>query len=228
VNKLLLLIFFISTACLCSQLKNQSHKPIHAVFAHGFWDYPDQVKNYKDFFSFLLRAFSFPEVKSGWINPLKTNMAQEGDIQELESQCVGLQKVILVGLSRGGSTIFTYLGTREHNHVKAAVIESPFDTLEAVVDSLICKRACLGWVPGLARFAKFCLPSLFRGYRRNGVKPIDVVHNIRADLPILIICSLQDTLVPASSSIKLYKRLRETGHNHTYLLLLEHGILELA
>jgi len=215
VKKVLLLLMCLAASSLAGHQE--------AIFAHGFWDYPCQVEQYRGFYSCYLRTFSFPEVKGGWINPFKTNMAQEDDIDELEFECAGWSDIFLIGLSRGASAIITYLGTRKHDHVKAAVIESPFDKIESVVEGLVGNRMHLGWVPGLFWFSKACLPYVFGEYRSNGVKPIDVVGNIRLDLPILIVCCSQDSLVPASSSIELYKKLRQTGHDHVYLLVLDHG-----
>ena len=40
---------------------------------------------------------------------------------------------------------------------------------------------------------------------------------------MLIICSLEDALVPASSSINLYAQLAESNHTDIYLLATKHG-----
>jgi len=42
-------------------------------------------------------------------------------------------------------------------------------------------------------------------------------------MPILIICSETDHLVPAESSINVYKKLIESGHKHTYIFITDQG-----
>ena len=63
----------------------------------------------------------------------------------------------------------------------------------------------------------------FFKYHSTGPHPIDEIKNIRKDLPILIVCSLQDTTVPAENSIKLYDKLIESGHTKAHLLVLSKG-----
>ncbi len=48
-------------------------------------------------------------------------------------------------------------------------------------------------------------------------------ENISKDIPILIICSKEDQLVPLSSSINVYKKLIASGHKHTYIFVTDYG-----
>ena len=50
-----------------------------------------------------------------------------------------------------------------------------------------------------------------------------LLQNIPKELPILLICSKEDTVVPWQNTIKLYQKLRATGHKNAYLFVLEHG-----
>ncbi len=197
------------------------------VFAHGFWDFKTQVDNYKDFFPCQLISFSFPDARNNKISLRQANLAQKKDINTLYQACQTMvalcDEIFLVGLSRGAATIATLLGTRDLPQVKAAILESPFDCMDSVVNCLIKKRLHLGWFPGLTKFAKHALPWVFRKYKRDGVRPIDVVQNFPKDLPVLIVCSKEDKLVPAQGTIRLYKKLRKTGHNHAHLLVLNEG-----
>ncbi|MCK5632627.1 hypothetical protein KAH94_02680 [bacterium] len=196
---------------------------ISAVFSHGFWDYACQVNNYKDFFSFSMNSFSYPDAKNDKIHLSKANLAQENDIQALQNAVKKHDANVLMGLSRGASTIITFLATHKVAGLKAVILESPFDCMENVAKALICKRLHLGWIPGLARFAAYTIPWILREYKRDGIKPIDVIHNIPKDLPILLICSLEDSLIPVSSTIALYNRLCQTGHKKAHLLILDYG-----
>jgi hypothetical protein len=74
----------------------------------------------------------------------------------------------------------------------------------------------LSWGQSLAEF-------IFKKYKRDGMSPAGMVEKIPKDLPILIICSQEDGLVPCSSSISIYKKLVDSGHKHTYILILNHG-----
>ena len=67
------------------------------------------------------------------------------------------------------------------------------------------------------------MSSIFCKYKPNGIRPIDMAPKVRKNLPILIIISAKDGLVPVWSSINLYNELRATGHDHVYLMVFEDG-----
>lgn len=166
-------------------------------------------------------SFNFPDALRGF-DGNQTSLAQENEIQTLanEYEKIKHQKIILVGMSRGASTILNFLGTHASNSVIAAVIESPFDSIVETLNSL-CKIAGVNWVPSIIRLTS---PNLFFGkYDSNGVFPIKVAHNINKDIPLLIIASSEDTLIPAANSASIYLKLRELGHQHAYFLLLNKG-----
>lgn len=216
---LLILVPFFCGSFLCAN-------PV-GLFAHGFWDFADQAGIYKDMFAVPLKTFSFPDAQDRRIHLSRVNMAQKDDMNALWNAYENLinegDSVFFVGLSRGASTIITLMSTKDLDKVKAVILESPFSCLECVVESLVRRRLHLGWVPWLTATVNYLVPYVFRQYDKNGIKPIDVIQNLPKELPILIVCSKQDTLVPASSSIDLYELLRETGHDHAYLLVLDDG-----
>ena len=128
-------------------------------------------------------------------------------------------KTILMGMSRGASTILTFLGTKQPTNVVAAVVESPFDSVINTLDTH-CNQFWLRFVPSLV----YTSPNvLFGRFDPNGISPIMVVDKIAKDLPILIIASFKDALIPAANSASIYQKLIETGHEHVYLILLDHG-----
>jgi dipeptidyl aminopeptidase/acylaminoacyl peptidase len=58
----------------------------------------------------------------------------------------------------------------------------------------------------------------------NGIKPIDAIKNIHnKDLPILIICSQEDTLVPWTSSYRLYTECLKQAFTNVRLFIAKHG-----
>jgi hypothetical protein len=63
------------------------------------------------------------------------------------------------------------------------------------------------------------LSFLFVQHKKEGIQPIESVAHIKKDLPIFLACSLADWVVPAASTIALYKKLVETGHTQVYLFI---------
>jgi hypothetical protein len=83
------------------------------------------------------------------------------------------------------------------------------------------KKFGLDWLP--LSYGESLAEFLFKKYSRYGIRPIDVLDDVSHELPILIICSKEDQLVPYHSSVALYQKLVQSGHTHVYLLRLEHG-----
>jgi hypothetical protein len=129
---------------------------------------------------------------------------------------------VLVGVSRGASTSVNFMGMYNPTQVAALVLESPFDCVESIITHLLHNSKC-SWIPGFKKHGLRMMQFIFCKYKPNGIRPIDSVSQIKADLPILLICSPEDTLVPIWSSINLYHALKESGHENTYLLILPEG-----
>lgn len=168
-------------------------------------------------------TFNFPDAGRGLgFDWNQTSLAQENEIQTLanEYEKIKQKKIVLVGMSRGASVILNFLGTRPSNSIIAAVVESPFDSIVETLDTL-CKIAGVNWIP---MFIRHNSPNLYCGkYDPNGIFPIKIAHNINKELPLLIIASLEDTLIPAANSAAIYHKLRDLGHQNVYFLLLDKG-----
>jgi len=169
-----------------------------------------------------LHTFNFPDALGGF-NGLQTSLAQENEIKTLAHEYEKLkhERIVLVGMSRGASAILNFLGTHNSNAVVAAIVESPFDS---IIDTLttLCSLAGASWVPSIIRNSS---PNLFFGkFDPRGIFPIQVAHNINKELPLLIIASLEDTLIPAANSASIYFKLLEHGHKHVHFLLLDKGL----
>jgi len=189
------------------------------IFAHGLGGDNQQARHYKKTTNgnlYLLQntvtSFDFPDAQ-------KRNMGASSLAQAPEIACLvdahnkhtkknGADDVVWLGVSRGASTLATAMAQYNFEMVKALVMESPF--------------ACIANNQS-SKQKQQRVRSQFPNFDINGVHPIDVMHKIRKDVPILIVCSKHDTLVSPESSIALYKKLIESGHKKSYLLLLERG-----
>lgn len=162
----------------------------------------------------------------------KVNFAQKRDCALLGQAHAGARiknpgtMILLFGVSRGGSSILYYMGSEKPMDVAASIVESPFAQIEDVIEHHYLK-----YIPGkrlrqwLAQFfAYYLLPIfIYPGYKPKGPKPIDVMSTISHKTALLLVCSKEDTFVPAISTINLYEKIKETGHEHVYLLLLDQG-----
>lgn len=221
------------------------HAPAQAltrfIFAHGLGGDDEQVNWYKSGATTQLSlvptdcvTFNFPDAEfkiSGNrriklpLDNTKVTLAQEDDIQALNTvykqvrQETPTSKIVLVGMSRGAATIITFVATEQPKYIKALILEAPFDTVERIMTQLKKKYA---HAPQATREAVFNFWR-FPKYKKQGIKPLTVIDKIDKNIPVLLIHSRQDTLIPIASSRTLYKKLKATGHKHVHLLELPYG-----
>ncbi|HZW61409.1 MAG TPA: hypothetical protein VFF04_04230 [Candidatus Babeliales bacterium] len=174
-------------------------------------------------------TFDFPDAQSWLAKKIKvdftrTSLAQENEIHALLMAYKETRtkhpdaKIVLVGLSRGASTILNFVALHNPENIIALVLESPFDAFSTAVEDRV-----------KSRLARFCIRKamdkklFFWKHDTNRLNPIDLVHKIRIDMPILFICSEQEMTVPMASSERLTQKLIETGHTDIYLLKLKYG-----
>lgn len=199
------------------------------LFAHGLSCNEQQAYKYCSFKQncWLLKeplvTFNFPDATNGF-NCSLTSLAQTNEIEALKNAYKSAKKkgecIILAGMSRGAATIITFAGTKSAKRLKAIIAESPFDSISNIIDYRL-KQEHISWIP---QFITQTAPKVvFNQYDPHGVFPITVVKNIRHDLPLLLVCSLEDLIIPAYSTVQLYLQLRDTGHEHVYLVLLNKG-----
>jgi len=130
--------------------------------------------------------------------------------------------IVLVGISRGSATILNYAAVNKDTPIKAIIAEASFDTLKSVVKHLL-KRFHVSWVPFSRKIGMKIADNQFQNLNVRGLFPIDIVANIDKNIPILLVHSRKDAVVPLASSRVLYIRLRTSGHKHVYLLELPLG-----
>jgi len=104
-------------------------KSIVGIFAHGYKRNSREVKYYEPFFRVPLNTFNFPDAQDGYFNSRETSLAQDNEIEAFMDECAKHtnNEKILIGNSRGASTIINSLGLYTIPGVRAAILESPFD-----------------------------------------------------------------------------------------------------
>ena len=171
-------------------------------------------------------SFNFPDAhaKRGF-DRTKTSLGQQNEILALSNAYHQAKEksygIILVGMSRGASVIINFLGLNKPEQVIAAIVESPFDSVLNALQTQL-QKSKITWIPDF--IAATSPYVLFGKYNRNGIYPIDAADKIQSDLPMLIVCSLEDTVIPAFNSAQIYLKLQETNHEHAHLLIINKGI----
>lgn len=169
-----------------------------------------------------LHSFNFPDATRKGFDGHQTSLGQENEITALANAYGHIKhhNIVVMGYSRGAATVLNWLGSRKPTNVAAAIVESPYDSITNALD-FFCKNAGVGWIPyGIL----YTSPNLFFGkFDYKGIFPIKVIQRIDTTLPLLIIASLEDALVPASSTAALYTRLLQHDYPHVYFLLLNKG-----
>lgn len=232
--------YFLSFIALIHFSIQSAQKPTVTLFSHGILDTAKQVFEYtgtekgsRAIITAPYRTFNFPDACSLYgIKLCKFWNCSFGQAQDVKALALAHEKItkqfqdhnhILMGMSRGASVILSYVALHQPKNVKALVLESPFDTVPAVLD------AAADHVPDLIKcqttraLAYAVLENIARKYERGALQPIDLVDRLPSDLPILLICSDEDKLVPAQRTSNIYRKLKSKGHNDVYLLRLSKG-----
>lgn len=219
-----------------------TREPITYLFSHGLADTYKQVFRYTrhvrpdgtiDTKPYLFEGpvvtFNFPDAHEGplRVNFTKTSLGQSNEVQHLAQMYHQTHerldsRLVLFGLSRGASTTLNFMAMHNPPNVHALVLESPFDSTDTIVQSML-KKAHLSNIPGSHTIGKALISSVFFKHNAWGLQPIKSAPAIRKNLPIFIACSLEDGLIPAQSTMRLYLKLRETGHDNVYLFIAETG-----
>lgn len=152
-----------------------------------------------------LATFDFKDT----VQASSASFGQEDDVNKLEEICASFpgQRKVLTGSSRGASTCMNYLGTKPTPDIGAAVVESPFASLETLIS------------PNLKPIFKWYFPH----YQSHGLQPINTAPHISKDIPLFIFCSKDDEVIPVSQTIALYSALRAAGHTKSHLMIVDHG-----
>jgi esterase/lipase len=213
-----------------------------SLFSHGIADTWKQVRPYAKSFTkddtihhndrYIIHtpfvSFNYPDATNKFyrVNYHETSFGQENEIGRLykayQQTMANYENcdIILYGLSRGASNVCIFAGLYQLDNVKALILESPYFTMGEVIESIM-KKKNLDWLP--LSYGESLAEFIFKKYTRYGKSPANCIANIPNEMPIFIICSKEDHLVPYSSSINVYKKLIESGHQHTYIFITEYG-----
>lgn len=175
-----------------------------------------------------LALFDFPDALNDKMEYKRTlvNLGGYADIERLAfahkktRELLPNTTIIGSGLSRGAASWLTYAAY--YDDVAALILEAPFDSYESIVKMLM-KRFNLAWLPYGVALGMRMMQLNFPSIDITCPQPRDVVKNIPKALPILLVHSRGDAVVPVISSKLLYAHLMATGHTNTHLLLLDHG-----
>lgn len=164
-------------------------------------------------------------------NPFLTNLAQRDDIDQLLKAInnAANEKIIGFGVSRGAATWITTLGTKPvAKQIACLVLESPFSSMKHVMLFQVIHfilESIKPLFPSIdpEHHASMIMKTFFTSYEMDGIQPIDAIHNISNNIPILLVHSKEDTIIPIDNSRHLYNKLRQAGHEKTFLLELDRG-----
>jgi len=224
------------------EISTNSASQENYLFAHGIAETHEQAFWYtkgKSSLPYLINGrlftYDYPDaIKRFWrVNFTKTGLGQHNEIMGLKSaydQTISTldtsdsknKDLILVGMSRGATSILNFMGLYKPNRIKAIVAESPFDSTHTIAKNILHKYY-LDTIPGMQTIAHKAISTVFWRHNTNGAQAINLVTSIDKKLPILLICSEQDALVPAESTIALYEKLKATGHTKVHLFVAENG-----
>lgn len=239
-------IFLLTTASFFIPIIPNEHQPaekITSLFSHGIADTRLQGYKYAQITPngfpndnylinnrhHILISFNYPDAgKSYHINRKETSLAQENEVKALHEAHAGIHHeagIVGLGVSRGASAFIVWLGTHpdesKTQNIRALVLESPFDSIDSVLRYVIGEKLYKS-----LRIRAFChglVSFIFSKYDKNYITPFEAAPKVPTNLPILIICSEEDTRVPADLSKKLYDQLRATGHDQVHFVKLKHG-----
>lgn len=178
-----------------------------------------------------LALFDFADAKNdnNEFHRKHVNLGQELDLLRLDQayqrtlqQIPDNHSVVILGLSRGASATLNWLALRQPQRIAAAVIESAFDTIENVI-AHIMKKYKLSWIPLSGKMGNGIMRLYFPAIDLDGIMPAKTVAKISPDIPILLVHSKKDQVIPVKSSRNIYCQLVDTGHTKVHLLELPAG-----
>jgi hypothetical protein len=156
----------------------------------------------------------------------RANIGQEADIETLRKHLTDHcstypdTKVVMYGDSRGAATTFNVIALDHHPQIACAVLEGIFDSIPHLIKHCWrwkSKYDCIeSFIHSMLRICASC-------YTQDGPFPIDYAEKIPLDIPLLLVTSVRDEIVPYQSTIRLYCRLKERGCKNVHLLVLKYS-----
>ena len=222
--QLIFIIFLLNPFIMQSKIS----KNTYCLFSHGVGGNYKQAYKYRDVIPYPLKtfdypdAFHFPKLLPRTLKNIprctQTSLAQENELnyfieqfdkleQELQEEHGNDYNIVLYGLSRGASVLILFMALypEKLSHVSAVIMESPFCSVGKVISNFRHRFYLKRFIS--QSMGHRILESIFMKYNRNYPSPATFTHNINnhnINIPILIIASQKDKIVPFESSKKLY------------------------
>ena len=220
--------------CIANTVLNAMDDSPRFIYVHGFGSNATKKNHYVKCAVIPEHTLAF-DFQDAWLqvnifgremglNLWNSCIGQDDDMQRLSDIIDACpQDVVLFGESRGASTIINYLGSAlaQPEKVKAVILDSPFDTLIHVLSHRMKRYFADKFID--PKTVEKLLPFLCWKYKLDGIQPIHAIKNISREIPILLICSREDTQVPWKSSHLLYKELRKKGHEKVFVYSVAYG-----
>ncbi len=209
--------------------KNFTLNPIRAYINRLRCDlFPFIQRMFQDIFDFTVEdnPNSDKSVVSYSFDFAKANLGQKKDIQAYcHTYKNHLKKfpktnIVLFGDSRGAASTFNFIATHKPQYVKAAIMDSVFDSVPHCIKHFVYDDKGSGAEERLHDIINFAMGS----YCKKGPFPRDYAEIITDDIPLLFVTSLKDGLVAPQCTMYLYKRLKERGFKKIHLLVLKKSL----
>ena len=157
----------------------------------------------------------------------QTTFGQQNDIDRLSQVLAQINKnnIVGFGVSRGAVVLINLMGAKDPESKKlgALVLESPFAHVKSVVGNIIKKIPLVNKLSSLKTATHNASSALFPQYKPDGIQPIDFIDKIDPNIPIIIIHSKTDKLIPINESRELYIKRKKSGCDNVYLVELDSG-----
>lgn len=220
-----------------------AQEQIITLFVHGIADSHTQSEPFKRVMSDVY-ALDFDCSRQEYYWPLNMiyycSLGQDNELEHMHHEWQKLNEMfpdadgfILIGVSRGASIIINFLARYKPEKIKAVVLESPFDTIENVIEYRAIRygiKDMQAWIPDVVKeytpewmALKNIVPLMFWQFSHDGIQPGKVIHEITQDIPMLFVTVENDHSVPVSSTHNLMQALHDNGHKNIHHLHLTQG-----
>lgn len=215
---------------------------LYTVYAHGIADSPYQVKRFSpaiitspDYTK--CAEFSDTQKETGYgINRLiceitalnkkhisrsKMHMAGLEDSQALHKKILEVSdsdSIVLYGCSRGAATAINVIGESNPKNIVALILDASPASMHETIHPALAKL-------GIHHsYDKSFFSTFFPKYHQNTTTPLESIKKIKnKNLAVLLIHSQDDSKVPYSHALQLYKEFFNNGFSNVYLLTIPQG-----
>lgn len=222
--------------------KNSCADANYYLFAHGLAESHKQALWYTNGFTSHpsiidgnLFTYDYPDATNYFwrVNWMYTSLGQSNEIISLKNsyeQVIDIlatenrasEKLILFGVSRGAATVLNFVGRYNPQRVKALILEAPFDSTLSLSNNIL-SYAGLEQYSFAQTIGHYGISAIFWQHSVKGENAKDCLASLDKELPILLVCTKKDRVVPWQSTYNLYRILRQNGHQYVHIFIAEEG-----